>query len=611
MLYHSIRTGCFTAILFGLVGCRASFHETEQPIQFSIPTSAQSKTETLAPGDPIRVFATVEGTETLFLDNVAFVVGSDGTTLSTTPTVYYPEVKQAVSFFAYFGGKWDGGRGTCSVPTDQSTPAARKQADLCWATTKSTPIAVVPLEFRHVLARLVIQTNTPTTNISVPNIFSGGTFDIKKGAFTNTTKSDISTTGTELILPAQTASRLVLTVSGVEYLFEQNITLESGKTTLLDLTLNASTQTATLSGSSTTEWGSVTTAGIPLHGVTNTLTLHWAPVFGRAAETTSIVLSIKNETTGETKTHSISEHLTFIDNIWSFPFVAPSLSFPYTIQKISLMKNTELMTSSERIVGGTVYKSGAYTVGINGIPIDITINGLRWATGCLVATNQTAGTYGPGNCTIGAPYEPGLLFAYGSLIGYATSTGSSGGRAIGPLPFVQWIRPPGCTLGTGFLPTQLSSHIPATDNPVNASGDPCRYYLGAPWRTPTPTEAGALLNLPDINNLGWRLWSSVSNARWVDNGPMEGKTSGVWVGPNAKSGRPTFSTDLFFAGVSSISGLTTRPSNDIIYPWLSQWYWGGDLNLPRCIRFNKNEGVVPADVAGASSASPVRCVRSL
>ena len=109
----------------------------------------------------------------------------------------------------------------------------------------------------------------------------------------------------------------------------------------------------------------------------------------------------------------------------------------------------------------------------------VLMNGLYWAKGNLILN-------GDNSAKAGASNVPGLMFKYGSLIGFDRDskqpvlkpTGYSSNPSVTN------------TDGDGFiLPTNA---FPNTDDPNAGTGDPCRYYLGPGWRTPTRAEYLAL-----------------------------------------------------------------------------------------------------------------------
>ena len=101
----------------------------------------------------------------------------------------------------------------------------------------------------------------------------------------------------------------------------------------------------------------------------------------------------------------------------------------------------------------------------------IEVNGIKVAIGNLVAD-------GANGAKIGTATDGGLFFQFGSLVGWST-TGS---------PTVA-VSPADYTGGTSWNSSWTGdSKISATDDAVSGKGDPCRYYLGDPWRLPTKDE---------------------------------------------------------------------------------------------------------------------------
>ena len=458
-----------------LAGCAQRMELQTEPIALLYAAEEASKTDALSEGDEVTVFASVEGTQNYFLNGHKFVVGSDGRTLTTQPAVFYPDPKQAVTFWAYFGSQ--------SVPSDQSTAAALKQADLCWATASSTPShAAVPLTFRHVFARLTVTCSQPTSKITAVNACSGGTLDIRTGSFANTTRSDVSTTGNELIVPAQTLNRLVVTSNGVDYVFDGSIALESGKATTANLTLNPSTKTASLSGSSVSAWAAQTGGGNLSEAVSNVLTLHWPNFIQQGALPDKVVFTINGSD------YTVSSGITYADKTFTVPFASSVLVYPYEIQRIVFSASAATIQACTQLVGSTIYKSGVLVVGVRDPIFAVKIGSLWWATGNLVAD-------GSNGCRIGAPTDAGLHFAFGSLVGWSGgATGDGRGRgtpsktkiAAKPSSYIGLSTYPGgyyssAPSGTGYC-------YPSTDNSSTGVGDPCRYYLGPSWRTPTYVE---------------------------------------------------------------------------------------------------------------------------
>ena len=124
------------------------------------------------------------------------------------------------------------------------------------------------------------------------------------------------------------------------------------------------------------------------------------------------------------------------------------------------------------------------------IPLYYEINGLKWASGNLVAD-------GLNGAKIGSPTDNGLYFQFGSLVGWS-ETGA---------PTIV-VRPTGYTGSTSWSSSWMGD--PTTENVSTGTGDPCKHYLGGTWRLPTNDEYSALFNHTSSGwggSGGWS-WSS-------------------------------------------------------------------------------------------------------
>ena len=578
-----------------LAGCAQRMEPQNEPIALLYSAEEASKTDALAEGDQVTVCASVDGTQNYFLEDSRWTVGPDGKALVPPQPVFYPDAKQAVTFWAYFG--------TQSVPSDQSTAAALKQADLCWASASSTPShTAVPLTFSHVFARLVVTCSQPTSRILTPSAFSGGSLDIKTGAFTNSTKSDVFTTQNELIVPAQTLNRLLLTSGGVDYVFDGSIALESGKTTTVNLTLNTSTKTATLNGSSVSAWIASTQSGNLSEAVSNVLTLHWPNFIQQGALPDKVLLTINGSD------YTISSGITYAAQTFTVPFASAALRYPYTITKITFYNGSaQSLPACTQLLGATVYKSAAQTLGIKDQAGAIKIGNLWWATGNLVAD-------GPNGCKIGAPTDYGLYFVYGSLVGW--SGGANGdGTGQGYPTVAQRVKPLGYS-GTSSWPTPYWSGGSSgqnitnvvSDNPATGIGDACRYYLRGSWRLATIAEWGGLLARSDVGV--WLPYSAAGlRVMWVSSGQTVGGIAGpgCWVGPgiSAGVGVPTRAGNLFF----SASGYIETGTRNSVGEGISTYgATRSSTNWAYTVMFWRASGVAPAWDNYAYYACVVRCV---
>ena len=140
--------------------------------------------------------------------------------------------------------------------------------------------------------------------------------------------------------------------------------------------------------------------------------------------------------------------------------------------------------------------------------VTVTAKAIEWAEGNLVAK---AG----GGCEIGKSTDKGLFFQFGSLIGWSTEN-----------PLTIAVRPNGFNGKEGWKETGKiwqgeEGTVPFTvkdsgsDNEKAGIGDPCRYYLGDPWRLPTKDEYAKLFNNVTngsyANSGGWS-WNDASKS---------------------------------------------------------------------------------------------------
>ena len=122
----------------------------------------------------------------------------------------------------------------------------------------------------------------------------------------------------------------------------------------------------------------------------------------------------------------------------------------------------------------------------------IEVNDVRVAIGNLVAN----GAHG---VKIGKDTDAGLYFQFGSLVGWSGSANAdgTGSGKNDDIELAAVVTPEGYTTTAWNLSW---TGDPKTDTPLAGTGDPCRYYLGSPWRLPTKEEGKVLT--PDYSN-GW------------------------------------------------------------------------------------------------------------
>lgn len=128
------------------------------------------------------------------------------------------------------------------------------------------------------------------------------------------------------------------------------------------------------------------------------------------------------------------------------------------------------------------------------VPRYIEVDGLKWATGDLVADRING-------ARIGTPTDGGLYFQFGSLIGW---------NAIGAPTIAT--RPKEYKGNTSWSSNWTGD--PATVDPEKGTGDPCKYYLKGTWRLPSNAEYSKLFGNTTgwSNTIGWFWISSSASA---------------------------------------------------------------------------------------------------
>lgn len=137
------------------------------------------------------------------------------------------------------------------------------------------------------------------------------------------------------------------------------------------------------------------------------------------------------------------------------------------------------------------------------ITYTLNVQNLKWATGNLTAN-------GAKGAKIGAPTEYGLLFKWGSLVGYDTST-KGDAEAL--------VTPPGYSGGTLFSKAYVGNPNVAA-NLSTGTGDPCKVYLQGKWRMPTVDEYYQMggVTTAGTSFRSWE-WTTVNNVKGVKVGP--------------------------------------------------------------------------------------------
>ena len=209
---------------------------------------------------------------------------------------------------------------------------------------------------------------------------------------------------------------------------------------------------------------------------------------------------------------------------------APSAQMVIKENAITLPSGSTMTAPTDKYFAGWATSSTAtsadYTAGASYTPsanitlyavwldnsVTITNGGITrtWAVGNLIST-------GANSCRIGAPTDGGLYFQFGSLIGWAGSgSGDGTGRGVSITSASIQVQPTSYTGSTTWNKNWTGS---ANQNASAGTGDPCIYYLGSPWRTPTRQEYIALFY--GVSNTGIEGTAYTSINYWEPLGTFE------------------------------------------------------------------------------------------
>ena len=212
----------------------------------------------------------------------------------------------------------------------------------------------------------------------------------------------------------------------------------------------------------------------------------------------------------------------------------------------------------------------------------------RWAIGNLVADRF-------GGIRIGSPENGGLFFQFGSLVGWSGSANDDGtGRYSGNLLSIQ-VKPEACVITTW---NRYWTGDTTVDDPVSGKGDPCRYYLGTPWRLPTRMEWHALFGYSPFED--YLSWGDETDAvGWYKEGYFF-----------------TGSTNSYIFHTSGlrfpISGVRSAYENGELSVVGNQgYYWSGSLNgtADGYATYFSNPLIFPSNDTSRGVGCPVRCIR--
>ena len=236
---------------------------------------------------------------------------------------------------------------------------------------------------------------------------------------------------------------------------------------------------------------------------------------------------------------------------------------------------------------GTVYRLSKYMTEIN--YNYIVVGNLKWAKGNLVAN-------GVNGAKIGAPEDGGLYFQFGSLVGWSGSGNLDGTGRGADNPLSLQVKPATCNITT-WNNAWIGGN-PTFDDPVNGIGDPCRYYLGTPWRLPTRAELNALFGQEPAFSGALSWGSATTTVGWSNEGDFLANSTNSYASHTsglkfpASGLRENTNGMLFFVGEYGASW-SASPLTDI----------NGFL-----LYFNYAEVYPSVDVYQAYGL-PVRCVR--
>ena len=218
----------------------------------------------------------------------------------------------------------------------------------------------------------------------------------------------------------------------------------------------------------------------------------------------------------------------------------------------------------------------------------IVVGTLKWAKGNLIADGENG-------AKIGTPEDGGLFFKFGSLVGWSGGGNDDGtGRDHGNSLSLQ-IKPVRCPITTW---NSTWTGDPASDLSEVGIGDPCRYYLGAPWRLPTKEEFNALFGQEPTftGSLSWG--SATTAAGWSKEGDFVVRSTDSYV---------SHTSGLKFP----VSGFRSSSGGDLSYPGRFGFLRSAssiDEYKGFSLYFSFPE-VYPSWEDSQSFGYPVRCVR--
>lgn len=239
-------------------------------------------------------------------------------------------------------------------------------------------------------------------------------------------------------------------------------------------------------------------------------------------------------------------------------------------KKVAWDKNTDYNTSSNLWQGDNQ---------------TITIGATTWAKGYLVAEGSSGHT-----CKVGGVLDNGLLFQFGSLVGWDNTKSVKVRPSSVATP--AW--------GSNYYNQSTSGelfNLLAADNPSgNGTGDACRFYLGSSWRLPTAAE---LFSLTGKSANGSYLYSAGTGS--FDNTSFAGKLGAWWGANHASRDSITVPYMLHSGSFSAAQGYTNATS----LVWSSTL--GGATTTAQTLAFdNSNFAIATGDTR--TKGGLIRCV---
>lgn len=257
-----------------------------------------------------------------------------------------------------------------------------------------------------------------------------------------------------------------------------------------------------------------------------------------------------------------------------------------------------------RLNGSEVVKWNTSTIKneiIDQEPVTIAVGPIDWASGNLVWD-------GNNGCTIGTSGDAGLYFQFGSLVGW-TGGATGDGRGTGAPTLAAKVWPASLSTTPTWSQYYFKETTPTTgvigtdaltsDNASNnAQGDPCRFYLGNPWRMPTSAEWNTLLGVSGAALINW----NGANLK----GHYDAPKTGAWFGTAHATSNAN--TSLFMLQSGSRAAADGSMSGSATTYYYSSNFVSTGLASPSP-SFDAT-GITPAGNADRKIGAPARCVKA-